>query len=142
MTGVLRPFHLAFPIKDILETKKWYTEILGCTVGRQSNRWIDFNLYGHQIVGHLVNDITHAQTNEVDDNNIPSRHFGVILTPKEWHGLVRHLETKNIKFEIKPYTRFKDQAGEQYTMFIKDPSDNFLEFKAFNNDEHIFKKNI
>ena len=71
MTGVLSPFHLAFPIKDILETKKWYTEILGCTVGRQSNRWIDFNLYGHQIVGHLVNDITHAQTNEVDDNNIP-----------------------------------------------------------------------
>ena len=142
MSSTLRPFHLAFPIKNIQKTKKWYTEILDCTVGRQSDKWIDFNFHGHQIVGHLVNDITYVQANEVDKKNIPSRHFGIILTPEKWFKLAKQLESKKIKFHIKPHTRFKNKAGEQHTMFIKDPDNNFLEFKAFEDDENIFKKNI
>jgi len=134
----IRPFHLAFPVKNIEETEVWYTTILGCTVGRQSDKWIDFNFFGHQIVGHLVSDIAYSQTNKVDDNNIPTRHFGIILTPKQWHKLVKRLGSKDIKFEIKPHTRFKNKAGEQHTMFIKDPSGNFIEFKAFENDHNIF----
>ena len=136
----IRPFHLAIPVKNLAETELWYTNILGCSIGRKSDKWIDFNFFGHQVVGHLVNNIGETQTNEVDDNNIPSRHFGIILTIKEWQILVDHLELKNIIFQIKPHTRFKGKIGEQHTMFIKDPSGNFLEFKAFNDDDYIFAK--
>ena len=136
----IRPFHLAFPIKSVKETEQWYTDILGCTVGRKSNHWIDFDFFGHQVVGHLVNNIKKTQTTEVDKNNVPSRHFGIILTPKEWKKLATHLEHKNINFKIKPHTRFKNKVGQQYTMFIEDPSGNFLEFKAFEDDGKIFAK--
>ena len=80
----LRPFHLAFPVRDLKEAKAWYTDILRCTIGRQSNKWIDFNFFGHQIVAHLSNNIENIQTNDVDNDDIPSRHFGIILAPKEW----------------------------------------------------------
>ena len=136
----IRPFHLAFPVKNIKETEDWYTSIIGCTIGRKSDKWIDFNFFGHQVVGHLVNNIGESQSNEVDNENIPSRHFGIILTPKEWKKLATRLELKKIDFEIKPHTRFKNKVGEQYTMFIKDPSGNFLEFKAFEDDSCIFEK--
>ena len=134
----MRPFHLAFPVKDLKQTEIWYTTILGCTVGRKSNKWIDFNFFGHQVVAHLVNNINIIETNEVDDNNIPCRHFGVILTPKVWKELENHLKLKKINFEIEPHTRFKNKAGEQHTLFIKDPSGNHLEFKSFENDDDIF----
>jgi len=136
----IRPFHLAIPIKNLEETELWYTDIIGCDVGRKSNDWIDFNFFGHQVVGHLVNDVEHIYTNEVDNDDIPSRHFGIILTTKEWKKLADHLKTKDIDFQIKPHTRFKGKVGEQHTMFIKDPSGNFLEFKAFENDSSIFAK--
>jgi len=136
----LRPFHLAFPIKNLKETELWYTNILGCTVGRKSDQWIDFNFFGHQVVGHLVSNIEENQTNEVDSDDVPSRHFGIILTPKEWKRLTTRLDHKNINFKIKPHTRFKNKVGEQHTMFIEDPSGNFLEFKAFENDDAIFLK--
>ena len=139
-TNSIRPFHLAFPIQNIKETENWYTSIIGCTIGRKSDKWIDFNFFGHQVVGHLVNNIGESQSNEVDNENIPSRHFGIILTPKEWKKLATRLELKKIDFEIKPHTRFKNKVGEQHTMFIKDPSGNFLEFKAFEDDSCIFKK--
>ena len=137
---LIRPFHLAFPIKDLKETELWYTNTLGCTVGRKSNEWIDFDFFGHQIVGHLVKNIENIQTNEVDNNNVPCRHFGIILTPKKWKKLSNHLISKNINFQIKPHTRFKNKVGEQHTLFIKDPSGNFLEFKAFEDDNDIFSK--
>ncbi len=136
----IRPFHLAFPIKNLKESELWYTDILGCIVGRQTDKWIDFDFFGHQIVGHLVKNIEQNQTNEVDEDDIPSRHFGIILTIEEWEKLSNQLKSKNIKFEIEPHTRFKNKSGEQYTMFIKDPSGNFLEFKAFKNDQNIFQR--
>ena len=127
----IRPFHLAFPVRDLKETEIWYTTILGCTTGRKSDKWIDFNFFGHQVVAHLVDNIKNIQTNEVDNNDIPSRHFGIILTLEKWKKLVDDLKTKKIDFQIKPHTRFKNKPGEQHTIFIKDPSGNFLEFKAF-----------
>ena len=136
----MRPFHLAFPVKDLKQTEIWYTMILGCIVGRKSDKWIDFNFFGHQVVAHLVNNMEAIETNEVDDDNIPCRHFGIILSPKEWRELATRLELKKIDFEIKPHTRFKNKVGEQHTMFIKDPSGNFLEFKAFEDDSCIFEK--
>ena len=136
----IRPFHLAFPVRNLKETEIWYTTILGCTTGRKSDKWIDFNFFGHQVVAHLVDNIENTQTNEVDNDDVPSRHFGIILNPKQWKKLVNSLKMKNIDFKIKPHTRFKGNPGEQHTMFIKDPSGNFLEFKAFKDDSTIFEK--
>ena len=139
MNKDLRPFHLAFPIYDIEKTISWYTNILGCTIGRQDKRWVDFNFFGHQISGHLIdkND-EKINTNIVDGENIPCRHFGIILDRAEWNDLSQNLILKNIDFIVKPTIRFKDKKGEQATFFIKDPSENVLEFKSFKNDEMIF----
>ena len=136
---LIRPFHLAFPVRDMEKTKYFYTKILECSMGRTSKKWIDFNFFGHQVVAHLVDNIDKVEKNQVDNDNIPSRHFGIILTPYQWKKLVNNLNKKNIEFQIKPHTRFKGKPGEQHTMFIKDPSGNFLEFKAFEDDINIFK---
>ena len=136
----IRPFHLAFPVKNLNKSKIWYSEILGCSIGRESDEWIDFNLYGHQIVAHLSNENYIENTNLVDNKNIPVRHFGVILEIKEWKELVEKLKKNEIKFLIKPQTRFKGKKGEQKTFFIKDPDGNALEFKAFDSILNIFEK--
>ena len=136
----LRPFHLAFPITNIDKTMKWYTLILGCTISRKDKKWIDFNFFGHQISGHLIdkND-SKNDTNHVDGHNVPIRHFGIILTLDQWKSLSENLISNNIDFIIKPNIRFKGQKGEQSTFFIEDPNGNFLEFKAFKNDTMIFE---
>ena len=134
----LRPFHLAFPVLNLKKTESWYTDILGCSVGRKSNDWIDFNLFGHQIVAHLTDSITPESTNNVDGNNVPIRHFGVILSIPKWNNLVERLKNLNTDFLIKPHVRFKNLKGEQHTLFIKDPDGNALEFKAFKNEGMIF----
>ena len=134
----IRPFHLAFPVLNLKKAEEWYTEILGCSVGRKSKDWVDFNLYGHQIVAHLTDVINFDGTNNVDGNNVPIRHFGVILSITLWHELVNRLNNLNIKFLIKPHIRFENLKGEQHTLFIKDPDGNVLEFKAFKNDTMIF----
>ena len=136
----IRPFHLAFPVKNLNKSKIWYSEILGCIIGRESDEWIDFNLYGHQIVAHLSNENYIENTNLVDNKNIPVRHFGVILEFKEWEESVEKLKKNETKFLIKPQTRFKGKKGEQKTFFIKDPDGNALEFKAFDSILNIFEK--
>tara|TARA_Y100001970_G_scaffold274612_1_gene374685 strand:+ start:1079 stop:1501 length:423 start_codon:yes stop_codon:yes gene_type:complete len=140
MTKNLRPFHLAFPVRDLNETKKWYTTVLGCLIGRESSKWVDFNLFGHQIVAHLSDKIDLLNTSEVDGENVPVRHFGVILTPIEWNELKEKFILNKVKFIIKPTVRFKGTKGEQFIMFIKDPSGNALEFKSFIDDKMIFQK--
>jgi len=136
----IRPFHLAFPIYNIKKTITWYTKILGCTIGRQSEKWVDFNFFGHQITGHLIlNKQNDIQSNPVDGHNIPSRHFGIILSMKQWNNLCSRLKKHNIKYIIEPNIRFQGKKGEQATLFIKDPSDNILEFKAFKKDSMIFE---
>ena len=140
MRNKIRPFHLAFPVSDIQETIKWYTSILGCTIGRQTDEWVDFNFFGHQISAHKVNSEEYnLETNSVDGHNIPVRHFGVILDMVEWNLLAEKLRLNKIIFLIKPNIRFKNNKGEQATLFIEDPSGNVLEFKAFKYDEMIFE---
>ena len=136
----IRPFHLAFPVYNINITVQWYTSMLNCSIGRKSERWVDFNFFGHQISAHLIDqELTQDKTNVVDGHNIPSRHFGIILEMEQWKILVNQLNKKNIKYLIEPNTRFKGEKGEQATFFIKDPSNNVLEFKAFINDNQIFE---
>ncbi|HEY9461014.1 MAG TPA: VOC family protein [Paralcaligenes sp.] len=134
-------FHLAFPVNDLAEARKFYGELLGCPEGRSSDRWVDFNFYGHQIVAHLSPSETgQANTSDVDGHQVPARHFGAILSLPEWEALAAKLKAANIKFIIEPYIRFKGQVGEQATMFFLDPSGNALEFKSFADMNYIFAK--
>ena len=134
------PFHLAFPIKDIEETKKFYKNILGCKIGRESDAWVDFNFFGHQVSAHLKpEELSNAKKNKVDGKSVPVRHFGVVLDWKEWHSLSEKLQKLKIKFIINPYIRFKGEVGEQATMFFLDPSGNALEFKSFKDPKQLFK---
>jgi len=136
----MRPFHLAFPVDNLATTRDFYTEILGCKEGRSSDRWIDFDMYGHQVVAHLVDTLTRVETNQVDGDNVPASHFGVILEMKDWEALAARLKVSGIKFIIEPHIRFKGEPGEQATMFFLDPCGNALEFKSFNRDEMIFAR--
>jgi len=134
-------FHLAFPVKDLDSTRSFYAGLLECNTGRESESWIDFDLYGHQIVAHLSpNDCQQLDTNIVDEDKIPSRHFGVILKWKQWKKLYIKLESLKFEFLLKPKIRFKNEIGEQGTFFISDPSGNALEFKSFKNESMVFKK--
>ncbi len=134
-------FHLAFPVHDLEKAKRFYTSILGCSLGRESDKWIDFDLYGHQVVAHLSpKDCVNTKTNPVDGDNIPARHFGVILPWVEWEELCKIIISQDIEFLVKPRIRFKNVSGEQGTFFIQDPSGNALEFKSFKNDSDVFNK--
>jgi len=137
----MRPFHLAFPVDNLEKTREFYTEILGCKEGRSSDRWIDFDMYGHQVVAHLVDTVDSIQTNPVDGDNVPASHFGVILEMGQWIQLSKNLTSLGVQFIIEPHIRFKGEPGEQATMFFLDPCGNALEFKAFNDDKQIFATN-
>ena len=140
MTAI-RPFHVAFPVNDLAITRKFYSEVLGCKIGRSAERWIDFDLYGHQISAHLVENWKGgASTNPVDGKNVPVLHWGVILDMDNWEALAERLKKHSIKFIIEPYIRFKGEVGEQATMFFLDPSGNALEFKAFKDIGQLFAK--
>ena len=135
------PFHLAFPVNDLEQTRQFYMDILGCSLGRESESWIDFNLYGHQIVAHLSkNQPKKINGNHVDGDRIPPRHFGVVLPWPEWEKLSTKIRNKGLPFLIEPKIRFKDKVGEQATFFIQDPSGNAIEFKSFQDDSFIFKR--
>ena len=136
----LQPFHLAFPVHDLSEAREFYTKILGCTLGRSSEHRIDFNLFGHQVVAHLNPDeLAKTKTRNVDDKEVPVRHFGIILEWEKWHQFSAELKNKGVEFIIEPYIRFKGEIGEQATMFFLDPSGNALEFKSFKDPEMVFK---
>ena len=136
------PFHLAFPVHDLAVAREFYGELLGCREGRSSDHWIDFDLYGHQIVTHFTESCQNAVVgdNAVDGKNVPIPHFGVILPWEEWEALEERLKNAQIQFVIEPCIRFAGETGEQATMFFLDPSGNALEFKAFRNPEELFRK--
>ncbi|GAA6156162.1 VOC family protein [Pyruvatibacter sp. HU-CL02332] len=134
-------FHLAFPVDDLARARAFYGGLLGCAEGRSSESWVDFDFHGHQIVAHLAPvEAGRAATNAVDGDNVPVRHFGLILAWDQWEALSDRLKQANTDFIIEPHIRFKDQPGEQATMFFLDPAGNALEFKAFRDDADIFAK--
>lgn len=139
MTAVF-PFHLAFPVTNLEEARRFYGELMGCSEGRSSDQWIDFNLYGHQIVAHLAPETGQTHHNPVDGHDVPVPHFGVVLPWADWEALAARLKDAGITFQIEPYIRFKGKVGEQGTMFFLDPFGNALEFKTFKDMEQLFAK--
>jgi len=136
-----RPFHLAFPVHDLEVARAFYAGLLGCPEGRSSPEWIDFDLYGHQVVAHLApQECRRAATSAVDGDAVPVCHFGVVLPMDEWQRLADRLRAAGTAFIIEPHVRFKGQAGEQATFFFLDPSGNALEFKAFEDPSRLFAK--
>ena len=135
------PFHLAFPINDIEETKSFYKKHFNCEIGREDKKWVDFDFYGHQLSAHLrPEELQNTKKNSVDGKDVPVRHFGVILEWDTWHQLSSNLKENNVDFIIDPYIRFKGEGGEQATMFFLDPSGNALEFKSFKDPGQVFAK--
>jgi extradiol dioxygenase family protein len=138
----LPPFHFAFPVDDLAAARQFYGEMMGCPEGRSANHWIDFDLFGHQIVAHLAPEAaTRRVTNPVDGEEVPVPHFGVVLPMDEWKALAGRLEDAGIEFVIAPTVRFAGQPGEQATMFFRDPAGNALEFKAMADPARLFAKN-
>ncbi len=134
-------FHLAFPVRDIAEARRFYGELLGCPEGRSADAWVDFDFYGHQIVAHLAPDeVRPAATSAVDGDAVPVRHFGAILPMAQWESLAARLTDAGTAFVIEPHVRFKGQTGEQATMFFLDPSGNALEFKSFADMSQVFAR--
>jgi extradiol dioxygenase family protein len=133
-------FHLAVPVHDLDAARAFYGGLLGCSEGRSADHWVDFDLYGHQLVAHLDTSATVAVrlTNAVDGDDVPVPHFGVLLAPEAWRALADRLTAAGVEFVIAPHTRFAGEVGEQSTMFFLDPSGNALEFKAFADDSQVF----
>lgn len=136
----LHRFHLAMPVHDLAAARVFYGGLLGCAEGRSADTWVDFSLYGHQFVAHL--DPLHPGPspvgNEVDGHHVPVPHYGVLLSPDAWHQLADRLRSAGMTFVIDPHVRFPGEVGEQWTMFLLDPSGNALEFKAFADDSQVF----
>ena len=136
----IAPFHLAFPVDDLAAARRFYGGLLGCPEGRSSEEWIDFDLFGHQIVAHLAPRKAADHHNPVDGHDVPVPHFGVVLGWDDFHALAAKLRAGGMKFVIEPYIRFEGQVGEQATMFFLDPCGNALEFKAFADPSRLFAK--
>lgn len=136
----IRPFHHAFPVDDLDRARDFYGRILGCPEGRSCAKWIDFNLFGHQIVAHLSPKKNNPHHNAVDGHDVPVPHFGVVLGWDQFHGFAERLTTAGVKMVIEPYVRFKGLPGEQATMFFVDPAGNALEFKSFRDIAQLFAK--
>jgi hypothetical protein len=135
------PFHLAFPVDDLDAARAFYGGLLGCAEGRSDQDWVDFNFYGHQIVAYRVpGEARKRVTNPVDGDDVPVRHFGLVMPMPEWERLRDRLVAAGIKFVIEPQLRFQDTVGEQASMFFLDPSGNALEFKAFKDPARLFAK--
>ncbi len=134
----MTPFHLAFPVTDLPATRAFYEGLLGCRVGRTDARWIDFDFFGHQISAHLVEEMPDHAHNGVDGDDVPTAHWGAVLTWAAWEALAERLRREGVSFLIPPRVRFAGQVGEQATLFLRDPSGNALEFKAMRDPARLF----
>jgi hypothetical protein len=135
---MLQPFHLAIPVKELVQTREFYRDTLGFKEGRSSDHWVDLDFFGHQLVLHISDSINENTSNPVDGKNVPVPHFGVVLAWQQWHEFRDLCTAKEIEFVIEPHIRFAGQTGEQATMFFLDPSGNALEFKAFKDPNELF----
>lgn len=128
---MLTPFHLAIHVHDLDAARGFYGGVLGCTEGRSTASWVDFDFFGHQLSLHLGAPFANAKTGKVGDHMVSMPHFGVVLHLPDWQALAKRLEAAGTSFELAPSVRFKGEPGEQWTMFFRDPSGNPIEVKGF-----------
>ena len=141
MSGTPLPrFHLAIPVDDLAAARSFYGDVLGCPQGRDADTWVDWNFHGHQLVTHLAPKRSGEAGNPVDGHDVPVPHFGLLLATEDFHTLAERLKAAGTTFVIEPYLRFAGQPGEQWTMFVRDPAGNALEFKAFADDAQVFAR--
>lgn len=141
MSKQLQAFHLAIPVDDLDAATVFYCDLLGCGTGRTASRWIDLNFFGHQVTLHLVDAAAKlSDSNAVDGDKVPVRHFGIVMETNKWLALAARLKAANADFLISPRVRFKGETGEQSTMFVRDPAGNALEFKSFADPSRLFAK--
>ncbi len=136
----MQPFHLAFPTSDLAATRAFFVDVLGVGVGRECDKWVDFDFFGHQITAHLDASAKPASTNPVDGKKVPTFHFGVVLDWSNWETLAERLRAKGVEFVIEPYVRFKGEVGEQGTFFLYEPAGAALEFKSFKDMSQLFAR--
>ncbi|WP_073181062.1 VOC family protein [Flagellimonas flava] len=137
----VNPFHIAIPVYNLKECREFYSTVLECEEGRSSDHWVDFNLFGHQLVIHYKpKSDEDLHTNPVDGKNVPVPHYGVVLPWEDFQNFSQKLKSKNVDFVIEPYIRFEGEVGEQATMFFLDPAGNALEFKSFKDMGQLFAK--
>lgn len=140
---MLSPFHLAIPVYDLPLARAFYRDVLGLPEGRSSEQWVDFNLFGHQLVIHKHPKTftqEHSQTNVVDGMDVPVPHFGVVLPRPDWDAFAQRLKDQKVEFVIEPVVRFQGEVGEQATLFFLDPCGNALEFKSMRDIHQLFAK--
>ena len=138
---MMPPFHLAFPVLNLEDTRTFYVDVLGCSIGREDTKWIDFEFFGHQLSAHVKPEqCVPTATNKVDGDNVPVRHFGAILEWSAWETLGDKIASAGIEFILEPRVRFEGEAGEQGTFFLFDPSGNAMEFKTFKNIDRLFDR--
>ena len=141
MSGTSLPrFHLAIPVDDLSAARTFYGDVIGCPQGRDADTWVDWDFHGHQLVTHLAPRTAAEAGNPVDGHDVPVPHFGLLLATADFHALAERLKAAGVRFVIEPYLRFAGQPGEQWTMFVRDPAGNALEFKAFADDAQVFAR--
>jgi uncharacterized protein len=131
-------FHFAFHVRDLDEARRFYGGVLGCTEGRSTDTWVDFDFFSHQISLHLGEPFPTSRTGRVGDHWVPMPHFGLVLLLPEWQALARRLEAAGVDFVLPPQVRFQGQPGEQWTMFFCDPSGNPIEVKGFASLDQVY----
>ena len=135
---MLTPFHLALHVHDLDAARQFYGVVLGCAEGRSTETWVDFDFFGHQLSLHLGTPFANAATGQVGDKMVPMPHFGVVLLLVDWQALAQRLQAAGTVFDLAPSVRFQGEPGEQWTMFLRDPSGNPLEFKGFPSLDGVF----
>jgi extradiol dioxygenase family protein len=131
-------FHLAFGVRDLEEARAFYLETIGCKQGRETANHIDFDMFGHHVVAHLVAAGPAAAPSEFDGHEVPVPHFGVNLARSDWQQLADRLKRSRCQFREYPHARLVGQVGEHDTLFVCDPSGNALEFKSFRDPSQVF----
>ncbi|HBB82041.1 MAG TPA: dioxygenase [Sulfitobacter sp.] len=135
---MLTPFHLAYNVRDLDQTRAFYGDVLGCIEGRSTETWVDYSFFGHQISMHLGEPFATQATGKVGEHMVPMPHLGVVLQMDDWKALAERLKGAEVDFVIEPSLRFEGEPGEQATMFFRDPSGNPIEVKGFADMERVF----
>jgi uncharacterized protein len=118
-------FHLAFAVSDLETAKNFYVGLLGAQIGRENNEWLDILLWGHQITLHR----RPLEVASLEEQG--KRHFGVVLPWIEWQKMAESLENQGHEFLSKPTVLLAGSHEEQAKFYLKDPSNNIIEIKAY-----------